>query len=263
MIQKILTALMVVLLVGGCATPGNETATVTPGESTTADTDMDARGRARIHTDLAAGYLEQRNMRVALEEVLIAQRSDATYGPAYTIGGLVYAELKDDRTAEQNFQQALRLNSRDPDANNSYATFLCQRKREAEGIRYFLAAAANPLYSYPDRSYASAGVCARRRGDLAEAEGYFRTSLKLQPNQIQALYQLADISYGKGNFVEARGYLQRLVPVASSSSEILWLMVRTERRAGDRNSEASYAYQLRQNFPNSKEAQALAAGQFE
>jgi len=32
---------------------------------------------------------------------------------------------------------------------------------------------------------------------------------------------------------------------------------------GDRNSEESYAHRLRSNFPDSKEAQALLAGQYE
>jgi type IV pilus assembly protein PilF len=39
--------------------------------------------------------------------------------------------------------------------------------------------------------------------------------------------------------------------------------VRVERRLGDRNSEASYALQLRNKFPNSSEARALIAGQYE
>ena len=37
---------------------------------------MDARGRARIHTDLAVNYLEIRNLGVALEEAGIARKVD-------------------------------------------------------------------------------------------------------------------------------------------------------------------------------------------
>jgi type IV pilus assembly protein PilF len=44
---------------------------------------------------------------------------------------------------------------------------------------------------------------------------------------------------------------------------MLWLGVRIERRLGDRNSEASYALQLRNRFPDSREARALLAGQYE
>jgi type IV pilus assembly protein PilF len=260
--RVLLMGALVFSMLAGCAGPMMD-ATPRPAESTTSDSDNDARGRARIHTELAAGYLELRNLGIALEEAGIAQRADPTYGPAFNVAGLIYAELKNDSMAEQNFQQALRINRQDPDANNNYGTFLCQRKREAEGIRYYIAAVSDPLYQYPDRSYVNAGLCARRRGDLAEAEGYFRGALKFQPNQIQALYQLADMAYVRANYQDARNYLQRLIPVSSGNPEILWLMLRTERRLGDRNNEASLAHQLRTNFPNSREAQALAAGQFD
>lgn len=232
-------------------------------QSTTSDTDRDARGRARIHTDLAVSYLEIRNLAVALEEAGIAQRADPTYGPAFNAAGLIYIELQDDRMAEENFRQALRINARDSDANNNYGTFLCHRKREAEGIKHFLIAISDPLYQNPDRSYVNAGVCARLRGDLVNAENYFRSALKLRPHQVQALYQMADISYASANYVEARSFLTRLNPVSSGSPEILWLMLRTERRLGDNNSVASLAHQLRSNFPESKQTELLAAGRFD
>ena len=54
-----------------------------------------------------------------------------------------------------------------------------------------------------------------------------------------------------------------LVRVAQPNPEALWLAVRIERKLGDAASAASYAQQLRKNFPNSKEAQALSAGRFE
>lgn len=232
-------------------------------ESTTSDTDRDARGRARIHTDLAVNYLEIRNLAVALEEAGIAQRADPTYGPAFNASGLIYIELQDDRRAEDSFRQALRINARDADANNNYGTFLCQRKREAEGIKHFLLAISDPLYQNPDRSYVNAGVCARLLGDLANAENYFRSALKLRPHQVQALYQIADMSYASAKFAEARSFLTRLNPVSSGSPEILWLMLRTERRLGDNHSVASLAHQLRSNFPESKQTELLTAGRFD
>jgi type IV pilus assembly protein PilF len=249
-------------LVAGCVTQSNMPE-VQQAASSTSDTDDSARGRARIHTDLAANYLEVGNLGVALEEAGIAQRADPSYAPAYNVAGLVYIELKDDRMAEESFRQALRINARDSDANNNYGTFLCQRKREAEGIKFFLLAISDPLYRYPDRSFVNAGVCARRRGDVADAEGFFRNALKLQPNQIQALYQMADMSYLASRYGEARTFLARLVPVASGSPEILWLMLRNERRLGDSNSLESLAHQLRTNYPNSKEAELLASGRYD
>ena len=218
------------------------------------------RTRARAHTELAAGYFELRNMAVALEEVTIALKADPQYGPAHNVAALIYSELRKDDLAHEHFQRALRIDARDPDANNNYGRFLCERQREAEALRYFQAALNNPLYQTPERSYVNAGLCSRRRGDVAAAEGFFLEALKVRPTEMQALYQLADISYQRRAYAQAKDYLHRLEQLTIPSAEVLWLAVRVERRLGDRNSEASYAQQLRRQFPDSREARALIAG---
>jgi type IV pilus assembly protein PilF len=106
-------------------------------------------------------------------------------------------------------------------------------------------------------------MCSRRHGDNAAAESYFQSALKVRPNQPQALYQLADLEYARGNFAGAKNYLGRLTRIAPANAEVLWLGLRVARKLDDGNSEASYALQLRKNYPNSKEARALSAGQFE
>ena len=221
------------------------------------------RERARVHTELAAGYFEVRNMAVALDEVKIALKADSGYAPAYNVAGLIYAALKQDQLAVENFQRALRIDPIDPDTNNNYGHFLCERKREDEAVKYFLAALNNPLYRNRERSYVNAGVCLRRRGDVAAAEDYFLRAIKLAPTQAQALYQLADIAYARGAYAQAKSYLVRLEQVTHPAAEVLWLALRIERKLGDRNAEASYAQQLRRQFPDSKEARALLAGVYE
>lgn len=250
------------LAAAGCATQPTSDSALKPATVTTGEESV-TRVRARIHTELAANYYDLGNMSVALEEVTLALSADPGHGPAHNVLGLVYARLNEDRLAEESFQRALRLNPLDHDANNNYGMFLCQRKREEEAIGYFLAAVRNPLYQTPERSYVNAGLCARRRGDGANAEGYFQQALRALPNQPQALYQLADLAYLKGNYSEAKGHLDRLTRVAPATAEVLWLGVRIEGKLGDRNSEASYALQLRKNFPNSREARALDAGRNE
>lgn len=202
-------------------------------------------------------------MGVALEEVKVALSADRNYAPAYNVAGLIYTDLKEDRLAQENFQRALRLNPLDSDTNNNYGRFLCERKREEEAIKYFMAALRNPLYQNPDRSYVNAGLCARRRGDLLAAEDYFQRAVKLRPAQPQALYQLADLAYRRGAYAEARNYLATLTKITAPNAETLWLGVRVERRAGDRSAAASYGAQLARSFPESKEAQALSAGRDE
>jgi len=256
-----LMMMLVALAIAGCAT--QPASSGFKSDVSTTDDESNQQMRARVHTELASGYYELGNIGVALEEVNIAMRADPNYGPAHNVAALVYARLKDDRLAQQSFERALSINPLDSDANNNYGLFLCERKREEEAIKYFLAALRNPLYQNRERSYVNAGVCSRRRGDTAGAANYFQSALKLRPSQPQALYQMADIEYQRGNFAEAKGYLGRFTQVATPNSEVLWLGVRVARRLGDRDSEASYALQLRKNFPNSNETRALEAGRYE
>ena len=257
--MKTLIAAVFILIACGCAKTGTESASYTPK----AVDDSNVQTRARVHTDLAAGYFELGNYGVALQEAGEALKADPNYAPAFSVLGLVYMELRDDKAAEANFQRALRVSPYDSDANNNFGWFLCQRKREQESIKYFLAALRNPLYATPDKSWVNAGICARQTGDLVAADDYFMKALKVRPSQPQALLQLADMAYKRKNYPEAKTFLARVQRDVEPTAELLWLALRVERNLGDRNAEASLGFQLRKNFPESREARALLAGQYE
>jgi type IV pilus assembly protein PilF len=259
--KRTFLALTLLATLVGCA--GSPTSPDFKPAVATTGPENESRNRARIHTELAAGYFQFSNMTVALEEVNEALRADPNYGPAFNVAGLVYAELKEDRLAQDNFLQALRIDPLDSDANNNYGRFLCDRKREDEAMKYFVAALRNPLYQAPDRSYVNAGLCSRRRGDTAAAEDYFQKAIKVRPDQPQALYQLAEIAYTRGRYADAKEHLTRLARGSSPNAEMLWLALRVERKLGDREAAASYSTQLTKNFPDSKEAKALLAGRYE
>jgi type IV pilus assembly protein PilF len=74
---------------------------------------------------------------------------------------------------------------------------------------------------------------------------------------------MADIAYTRGDFPGAKAWLIRMPPNAPLTAEQLWLALRVERKLGDRSAEASYGFQLRRNFPDSPETQALKTGQYE
>jgi type IV pilus assembly protein PilF len=251
------------LALSACAAQQQSDQAALKSQTSTSGEEPAERVRARIHTELAASYYDLGNMPVALEEVREALRSEPNYGPAHNVAGLIYGRLKDERRAEESFQRALAISPTDYNAHNNYGLFLCDRKREREGIAHFLAAVNNTLYPFPDRSYVNAGVCARRGGDLAAAEGYLQLALKTRPNEPQALYQMADLAFLRGDLEGARAYMGRLTKVMQPNAEVLWLGLRIARRLGDRNAEASYALQLRNRYPDSVEARALAAGRYE
>jgi type IV pilus assembly protein PilF len=227
-------------------------------------TDIGApRDRARAHTDLAAAYYELGSMGVALEEARIALSSDANYAPAYNVLGLVQMDLKENAQAQANFERALSLAPNDPDANHNYGWFLCQTGREQQAVRYFIAAARNPLYATPQKSYTVAGVCVLRLNDEAQAVDYFERALRLEPNYLSAVLPLAKLRYRHGELESARALVTQFNRQAEGTSESLWLALRVERRLGDKAAESAYADQLRRRFGDSLEYQSLQKGLYE
>ena len=122
-----------------------------------------------------------------------------------------------------------------------------ERRRLEPAIRQLLDALKNPLYATPDVAYKNAGLCARKAGDTKSAEEYFAKSLKLNANQPQALYSLAEISYQRDDYAAAKSYMSRYLSIVEAPGpEALWLAARVERKIGDRTALANFGMQLRQ-----------------
>ena len=76
------------------------------------------------------------------------------------------------------------------------------------------------------------------------------------------MFHLGEIHLKRGDIERARFMSQRLLQSYPPSAETLWLAIRVDRKAGDRDSVASLASQLRRQFPSSREANLLQRGAF-
>lgn len=221
--------------------------------------DTQKRDSARIHTELGAGYFSQNQIAIALEEFTEATQIDPTYALAHNGLGMVYAALGEDAKADASFKRAIGLEPDNAESRNNYGTFLCSRNRIDESITQFMAAVRNPLYATKDIAYLNAGICSLRKQDIDNAEVYFQNALQIQPLLHRASYELAQINFNRNKFGLAREYL-RTPLIGNPSPEILWLAIRVERQLGDRDAEASYALELRRNYPDSEQTKALLSG---
>ena len=262
---RLLSIALVIAALAGCANMSLKSGPSEPVlESAEIKGDSgDPRNRAKIHTELASLYYQRGNYPVALDELRIAMASDSNYAPAYSLYGLLYMDLKENQLAQTNFERALRLSPTDPDINHNYGVFLCQTGRENDSIKYFLQAVRNPLYPTPWRSYSTAGICAMRKDNVKDAEGYFQLALRQEPNDPMSLLQLGQIRYMQGKLDDARKLVSRYNKLVDPSAESLWLALRVERKSGERVAENSYANQLRRRFNGSREFQLLQRGEYD
>jgi type IV pilus assembly protein PilF len=254
--MKLFNLFFISLLLGGCATSGG-------GSSGTPQPDKSrAQASARIHTELAASYYERAQYSIALQEIALALKADEDYPPAYTVRALVRMVLREDDKADADFRRSLELDGANSETHNNYGWYLCQRGRAKESIAQFQEALNNPLYATPEKAYVNLGVCSKKAGLMKEAENNLQRALILHPGMPEAFYGLADWNYDSGDYARAKSYFLRFSQVSPElNAEQLWLAVRIERKMRDRNSEASYALQLRKHFPDSRETQLLFQGE--
>ena len=219
----------------------------------------DARRRAEVHTGLAGEYYARGNYAVALEEVRMALKDDPKYFPAYNMQGLVYMELREDAQARESFDQALSLSPNNPEVLNNFGWFLCLRNDTDRGLAMMERAAADTLYASPEKAFLSAGLCLRRAGRSAEAEDRLRRAVLIRPDLIGALYNLAELTFERGNAKDAEIYLLRYMRLAQPSLDALVLGVRIARAKGDKVAEDSFMQQLRRRFGDAPQLRQLEA----
>ena len=255
------------LTVGGCATQqGGGVAEPSstgsrPMSDLTPTTPLERS--ARVHVDLGMAYFEIGRYDVAIDEARVALASSPSYAPAFHLLGLAYMLIEENTGARENFERALREAPGDPDFNNSYGWFLCTQGDELRGLERLALSARNPYYRHATRPHTNAGLCHLRLKDDASAETQFMAALQVDPSNRQALYQLADIAYRGGRYTQARSYLIRLHQQSEPTAASAWLGLRTERRLGNADAEASYAAQLGSRFGASEEYQKMTQGKYE
>ena len=219
----------------------------------------DARRRAEVHTGLAGEYYARGNYAIALEEVRMALKDDPKYFPAYNMQGLVYMELREDAQARESFDRALSLSPDNPEVLNNFGWFLCLRNDTDRGLAMMERAAADTLYASPEKAFLSAGLCLRRAGRSAEAEDRLRRAVLIRPDLIGALYNLAELTFERGNPRDAEVYLLRYMRLAQPSLDALVLGVRIARAKGDKVAEDSFMQQLRRRFGDAPQLRQLEA----
>jgi type IV pilus assembly protein PilF len=260
--KRLATSLLLAVFLHGCATTGGPS--LSSGSGVSGSPPPVAQDeRARVYTQLAAGYYSRGQLAVALEDIRKAIAVEPSYAPAYSVLGLIHAELKEDFQAEENFRRALSLAPSYSEAHNNFGVYLCQRQKMKESLSHFEAALANPLYATPERALANAGACALDTGDVASAENYFTRSLKRDPRVFTANLGLAEVRYRQGHYLAARSLLNHTLSQAEPTPQGLWLAIRIEHKLGDRDAEAALVSNLRKRFPESIQVQWSATSQYD
>ena len=250
--MPVLFALALAALLGACTNAGS--GNVKPETKEAEKTEA-----ARIHTELGQKYMQQGNLKVALEDLEKALTYDPNYVDAHTVLALLYERIGDAKQAEDHYRRAAQLRPKGGNELNNYGAFLCKVGRYDESKDYFERAIADPFYNTPDVALTNEGTCLLKAGKAAEAEPVLRKALDRSPNSAEALFQLASTLYEKGEYFKARAFMQRFESVGQPRPESLMLGRNIELRLGNGSAASEYTRRLLQSFPESQQARALNA----
>lgn len=262
--MRVLFGLAAAVVLAGCA---NKPGTIgsTPGAGTDIVTDSDetpVRKRAKLRMELAIGYFEAGETKVALDEIKQALAADPTFPDAYNLRGLVYMRLDDPALAEDSFRRAIALSPRDPNVLHNYGWLLCQQNRYADAQAQFSAALAIPSYGERAKTLMTQGVCQMKAGQRPEAERSLTQAYELDPANPVIGFNLAVLLVQREEWARAQFYIRRVNNGPAANAETLWLGIKVERQLNNREAASQLGSQLQRRFPQSREASAYERGSF-
>jgi type IV pilus assembly protein PilF len=249
-LMSIISCVALSSMLGGCIT--ETTGLVQPKEQPGEASDLNVQ--------LGVGYLRQGDLQSAQEKLEKAIELNSDNVTAHRVLGRVYELLGDQDGAERYYRRAVSLAPKDPEALNSLAVFLCRSDathKEALGVfNRAIAVPQSTQLSNKAMLNTNAAVCAESK-DLALAEEYLRQALAFDNQYSAALLEMGDVSLQRGNYLQARAFLQRYGLAAQVSPSFLWLSYQVETALGDTRAAVKFANELRKKFPESAETRLL------
>lgn len=203
------------------------------------------------NTSLGLEYMNRGQYEVALGKLKKAVKQDPNYAPAQTVLAVLYERIGEQDLAGRHYKKAYEASPKDGDVNNNYGVYLCKTGKPDQAIRHFLTALDDPFYSSPSIALSNAGSCALSSGDYASADEFLRRALKLEPDQPDALMNMAKMSFEQKNYLSARAFMQRYEAVGEHGAETLLLAYKIEVASNNAKAANTYKLMLEHNFPDS------------
>lgn len=223
--------------------------------STTNRTAVNLEGAYDKRIELGMNYLsidKRDNARRQFSKALELKKNGAE---AYHGIALVHQANGEVGPAADAFQKALRLaDDKSVSAINvSYGKFLLERGQAAKACPYFEKAADDFDFTRRAEALFLAGQCAAATGSAARAKQAYEHALNLNNSLSPVLIELAEVYFNEGEYAKSKRLLDQFLKLNKPTARSLWLGIRTERIFGNKDKEASYAMQLKNLHPYSKE----------
>ncbi len=244
-IYTFITGLLATLLLSACVTNVNGRKSPDPKPEKAAEAYM----------KLGIAYMQKGRFDLAESKL---QRSVQTKPSpeAYNALALLYEELHDNALAEDTYK---RMVSEFPDYGLGYLNyniFLCKYDRHTQ-IQQLAAQMASRGKDIAAIGQIAAGNCAFSKGDIVNAQNYYKKALAYEQYAAGALLPLAEIDLERGFVAEAKAKVDKVNNFIGYSARSVYLSILINRELGNRIAERQMVNVLRSRFAGSPEAAAI------
>jgi type IV pilus assembly protein PilF len=239
--RLVLAALLAAsLLAAGCAT------------NSSSGREIDSVSAADSNVKLGFAAMSSGDLARAKEKFERAAKQDPKSADAQFGLAELYSRLEQPKEAERFYRNAIDMAPDKLEIVNGYAAFLCSSGQVDRGIAQFERLMNNPLYARQAAAATNAGMCLRNEKRHADSVRYFETALAKQPDWIEAVVQLADVSIDLEKPAMARKAVDNYQSMRNSAT-VLVMGVRAAVAQRDCSGAEAYTRKLRGDFPNSRE----------
>ncbi len=211
-----------------------------------------------LYVQIAYKNLETKDYERAMVNVKRALDIDNNSPLALNALAVVYQYQGDTEKSRATFKKALSGNDKFSEGHLNYGQFLFQQKEFDSACKQFQMASDDDFYAKRATAFYYWGVCLKAAGDPVRSEEALVRSIGLDSKNTPALFMLANIKFEKQQYSESKALFDQYVQLARDANqqltaEVLWLGIRLEKVFGNKDAEASWALQLKNNHPYSKE----------
>jgi len=212
-----------------------------------------------FNAELGTSYLAAGELESAEVKIERALQQDPLNALANNTHGKLRAALDDPKAADRAFTRSIRLDPKRAEYRNNYGIFLCDQGRTQEAISQFVQASENKFYRTPEFALDNAGVCALEANQVAEADNFLRSAIRLNPSFAPAMLHMAELKLKSGDAALADAYYSRYLSLGRHTPHSLAAGIQIKRAVGEGSAADNYAQQLVTNFPTSNQARTFLA----
>lgn len=263
--QTIIKAVLLFGLVGmlGACQSGTQRSAITPTATTGAKSEKTEV--ARIRTSLAAQYIREGKLDVALQQLEMAMIADSRYAPAYDMMGVLLQTEGSTRNLERAdgfFRKALEFDPNFSQSRNNYGVYLSKLGKYNTAIAQFEIAGSTLGYEGRAASLENMGRAYLAMRNSDKAKEAFMRALEADNQRIDARVELTDIFLNESNLIFAKEVYDAVLARIGNQQlppRLLYQGIRIAVLQKATNQQQKLARQLLAMYPLSEEAKKLKA----